>query len=186
MCIRNFDASLDGCQWSSGFSVGVWGSPLAVVFWRLNFDAPTVYSIVFLAFARQNYGSAAEKVICLPPVVLLLVRVPSAAAYVRRENCSHKWRPAREPLPALPGPVMHHAGRPSSLEFIFIVLRNFQLLQLYQYMNIDSPCSVAFRSRDFNYGNCADSDNQRLMRIRWRSPFNSKAMANKYVCEGCA
>lgn len=31
-----------------------------------------------------------------------------------------------------------HAARPSSLEFIFIVLRNFQLLQLYQYMNIDA------------------------------------------------
>jgi len=29
----------------------------------LNFDAPTVYSIVFLAFARQNYGSAAAEVI---------------------------------------------------------------------------------------------------------------------------
>jgi len=37
---------------------------------------------------------------------------------------------------------MRHAGRPSSLEFIFIVLRNFQLLQLYQYMNIDAPSAA--------------------------------------------
>lgn len=34
-------------------------------FWRLNFDAPTVYSIVFLAFGPKNYGSAASEVICL-------------------------------------------------------------------------------------------------------------------------
>lgn len=57
---------------------------------------------------------------------------------------------------------MRHAGRPSSLEFIFIVLRNFQLLQLYQYMNIDARIETAFRSEDFNYGNAPlVSDNQR-------------------------
>lgn len=149
VCIRNFDAWLDSCQWAGwladladlaelvdlaelGVGQGLLDDGFAS-FWRLNFDAPTVYSIVFLAFTRQNYGSAA---VANPPTV----QPPTASSGRSWGLCKNRKllaQMAPRPCPVA-GPWLRHAVRPSSLEFIFIVLRNFQLLQLYQYMNIDA------------------------------------------------
>lgn len=158
MCIRNFDASLDSCQWGSGFWVQGSG------YWELGVCALLVSTFVltfefwcsdslFNCFSRfwseklRKCSIRSHLPSCTSPSHRLF---PSGAAYVVRGNCWSKWRSTWRTQPVVPSPGIRHAGRPSSLEFIFIVLRNFQLLQLYQYMNLDALRRVTFRSQHFN------------------------------------
>jgi len=96
----------------------------------------------------------------LPPITSQPHRpVPSGAAYVRRENCWHKWRPTRKPRSIVRSPKSSDAPCWPAIFiriyfYCFAQLSTFTTLSIYEYR-------CAFRSKDFNYGNAADSDNQR-------------------------
>lgn len=105
VCIRNFDAWLDSCQWAGNRTSWIeWG--LDSLWLRPPFD---VWILMLRQFIRLFFSlfrsGKLRKCSSRPlttyhllshpiPLPLILFFLLPQAAYVRTENCWHKWRPA--------------------------------------------------------------------------------------------